>query len=686
MPLASGEEEDDDPSAQLLEVGEPASQQSGSDTQVAPSPSAASWELPPFRQPRARSRVLLRELIETGEATPRSPLGTFRLSRRTFMVAAGAAMLAVVGLASLRQQSLTRATGDTEEKMGALAVPCKKVVCVGTSVTKGDVAIMGGGIASAVPFPTKMQELLGPAYCVHNYGTPDVTVLKQTSSSIWQRQELQAMQNLNPDIVFMQFGARDTLENEFGKTFREDYSDLIRLFKNLPSRPEVYMMSIPPIYPGTASEGHPEKAYGMYRDRVNNLHRPLHHIAKENGLQPPISVFNVFRNKCPDMNLHCVWMSKDGVHPNEVGDEVIATLAHAAIMDDDRCPMDKRPRIPCGHTGITQAQCRNMGCCFSSSPIGGPPQCFHKEKPARATPMQCFVTTFQKTECGYHSDNMEQCMSKGCCYKPSLDGSPWCYHRKHEAYTPPPSTVLTTTTPATTTTATTTTYTTTTVTATTTTMTTLTYTSTTTTSTATTTSTTFTTMTVSSTTSTSTTTTVLSLLEEGEREFVVLEHASWVKPLLVSLGVLLGTAVISVVVCYVVNVLNQPQLSFASEVDARALQEDEERRQLRRLEVDMALRRVEENRRQRELDSMLSSAGFAGVNEAKTKKGMFSKGHTYPLHAAVEANSPEAVQMLLRAGADVNLQDSKKKTALMLAESLDKNGSHQEVIVALQES
>jgi len=404
----------------------------------------------------------------------------------------------------------------------------------------------------------------------------------------------------------------------------------------------------------------------------------------------------VFRNKCPDMNLKCSWMSKDGVHPNQHGDAIIAGLAHATVMDDDLCPLDKQPRIPCGSASVTQAQCRDLDCCFSSSPFGGQPQCFKKEKPLKATPMQCFVSTFEKTECGYHSDNMMQCMSKGCCYKPSLDGSPWCYHRKHLPYTPPPSTVATTAPPPTTTTATTTTWTTitwttttttlTTITATTTTFTTLTYTTTTRTSTLTVTTTTVTTLTWTRTSTTTTTTTVLSLFQEGERELEVVEHASWIKPLLVSLGVLLSTACLSFVVCHVLSVVNQPQLSFPSDLDARRLQEDEEQRQLRRLEVDMALRRVEENRRQRELDSMLTSAGFTGVNDAKTKKGMFKNGHTFPLHSAVEANSPEAVQMLVRAGADINMLDSKKRTPLMLAEQLNKNDSHQEVIAALGEA
>jgi len=97
----------------------------------------------------------------------------------------------------------------------------------------------------------------------------------------------------------------------------------------------------------------------------------------------------------------------------------------------------------------------------------------------------------------------------------------------------------------------------------------------------------------------------------------------------------------------------------------------------------MALRTVEEKRIKRELDSMLSAAGFRGLNEPKAKKGLFRTGHMYPLHAAVKANRPEAVVMLVRAGADATLLDSKKRTALTLAEQLNRRDSHREVIMAL---
>lgn len=95
-------------------------------------------------------------------------------------------------------------------------------------------------------------------------------------------------------------------------------------------------------------------------------------------------------------------------------------------------------------------------------------------------------------------------------------------------------------------------------------------------------------------------------------------------------------------------------------------------------------RRLEGAQKQEMLRSFLSGAGFKDVNEKKKEKGgMFSSGFTYPLHAAVKANDANMVQLLLQAGADRTLSNSKKATPLAMAQKLDKGGSHKQVITVL---
>jgi superfamily II RNA helicase len=94
--------------------------------------------------------------------------------------------------------------------------------------------------------------------------------------------------------------------------------------------------------------------------------------------------------------------------------------------------------------------------------------------------------------------------------------------------------------------------------------------------------------------------------------------------------------------------------------------------------------RLETAQKQEMLSSFLTSAGFTDVNaKKKEKSGMFSSGFTYPIHAAVKANDVDIVQLLIEAGADRTVSNSKKVTPLMMAQKLDKRGSHRLVIAIL---
>jgi len=64
------------------------------------------------------------------------------------------------------------------------------------------------------------------------------------------------------------------------------------------------------------------------------------------------------------------------------------------------------------------------------------------------------------------------------------------------------------------------------------------------------------------------------------------------------------------------------------------------------------------------------------------KKSMFN--HCYPLHVAVSQKDLQIVRALLVCGADKNTPNSGGQTPLELATKSNKNGSHDEIIAALQ--
>jgi len=594
------------------------------------------------------------------------------------------------------------------------SVTCKQVACIGTSITKGNVRVRGGDIASQTPYWLVLQRLLGSDYCVHNLAAPGTTVVLEAKKPYRQSRQWQKLLQMVPDIIVMQFGHVDTLESSFAARFSPDFKDTINVLKALPSRPLVYLLSNTPIYPGTAMDlslrrrERTVKAYGMDVAEVNKLHTKIETIAEESGIAPPISVFGLFRRiHCRVMNLRCHLMSEDGVHPNDEGDTKIGKIVALTIQGDDRCVADSdKDRLPCpdvSKNGMdllatpTEEQCKSHGCCFDTRAISPSRRCYRKLEPVRAPLEACSVEKPLRTSCGFHSESRDTCLARGCCYRPGLDETPWCYHTLKPTFarfkpittTATTMTVTTKTTTTPTTTFTTTTFTTTTFTGTATgttvaTVTSMTFTGTTTTFTA-------TTVTLTST----TTTTNLDLLGTGEKEG---EHVfMWLRrkfqgidryqllralgfTLLIPLAVVLALAVRAAF-----HVWKEMALPTPPNADRQLHQADEEQRQLHGLEIDMVLRGVEDRAIKRGLDQMLSSAGFSGVNEPKEETGMFRSGYTYPLHAAVKANSVEAVTMLLRSNADMNLADSRRRTPLMLAEQLNKKDSHKEVIAALGE-
>lgn len=107
-------------------------------------------------------------------------------------------------------------------------------------------------------------------------------------------------------------------------------------------------------------------------------------------------------------------------------------------------------------------------------------------------------------------------------------------------------------------------------------------------------------------------------------------------------------------------------------------QQEKERQEKLRLQEEARQKKIKEMDDQKKVRTWLQSNGFKHVNNLVRKK--FLK--VTPLHAAVGQNNPEMVKLLLAAGADPRQFNSKNETALKLAQKLDKNGSHTEIVQA----
>lgn len=129
-----------------------------------------------------------------------------------------------------------------------------------------------------------------------------------------------------------------------------------------------------------------------------------------------------------------------------------------------------------------------------------------------------------------------------------------------------------------------------------------------------------------------------------------------------------------------------PRDKEAEALERRKWEEEEAR--LERRAAQHAARAEAERRRaylemlesERVVARFLKQHGFGGVN--CPKRNMLGR-HLYPLHKASDMGNARLVRMLLREGAIPKMLDSCGRTALVVAEKRNRNGSHSKVIASL---
>ncbi len=163
-----------------------------------------------------------------------------------------------------------------------------KVACVGDSIT------FGGGVADRenASYPAQLQKLLGDGFEVKNFGVSGRTMISNSPSAWINTQQYKDALAFEPDVVLLMLGTNDSKREEFKQkqNFDHDYGGaaqrLIRDFRNLPSKPTVWLMNPVPAF---IREGHSingafiedevlpqiKKAARLTQTPVIDLHTPL---------------------------------------------------------------------------------------------------------------------------------------------------------------------------------------------------------------------------------------------------------------------------------------------------------------------------------------------------------------------------------------------------------------------------
>lgn len=204
--------------------------------------------------------------------------------------------------------------------MRELSAQPRTVVCLGDSITRGV------HLAPRETYPAQLQRLLGPQWRVINAGGPGNTVAQGAA-----RLEEDVLAYA-PEAVALLFGTNDSVveESEGVRTpldqFGREYAALLAHLKEKSIRPIV--MTVPPVKPEPYYTRHPEALYAPYGG-VNAFIEQYNATIASVASGQEVTVVDLQRLFAADMAL--IRDEGDGVHPNALGAEAIATAVAEAL-------------------------------------------------------------------------------------------------------------------------------------------------------------------------------------------------------------------------------------------------------------------------------------------------------------------------------------------------------------------
>lgn len=200
-----------------------------------------------------------------------------------------------------------------------------RVACVGDSVTYG----FGIPRHSANCYPAALQKLLGDAYCVNNYGYSGRTACLMGDRPYRVETLCTQSREFAPDIVVLLLGANDSKDFNWGTEvggikaypgqFAADLKELISMYQDLPSHPEVYVGTPLPAYADHSGT----VRYDIQPDVISDEILPIVRQAAAECAAPLIDLYPLFEGKQA--------LYSDGLHPTAEGAALLARAVYEAI-------------------------------------------------------------------------------------------------------------------------------------------------------------------------------------------------------------------------------------------------------------------------------------------------------------------------------------------------------------------
>ncbi len=189
----------------------------------------------------------------------------------------------------------------------------KIVSCVGNSITYG----YGLTSPSTQSYPAQLKTLLGSNWTVNNYGVSARTMLKTGDLPYWNEGAFREAKRSNPNFVMIELGTNDSKPwnwNNRGDEFVADYKEMIQIFKDLSSKPDVWIGLVPP--------GN-NVSWGILNNVLNDsVNKRIKQVAYETGVGL-IDVYDALGgNNMPWFNAQ--FFQNDSIHPTSDGAAIIA--------------------------------------------------------------------------------------------------------------------------------------------------------------------------------------------------------------------------------------------------------------------------------------------------------------------------------------------------------------------------
>jgi acyl-CoA thioesterase-1 len=178
------------------------------------------------------------------------------------------------------------------------------------------IACVGDSITEASGYPSYLQSLLGSQYLVENFGVSGSTVLLNSGRPYMNQPEFQSAKKFQPNTVVIILGTNDGHHelHQYNESFEGDYEKLITQFRQLKSKPQIWIVKPPPIFSNSS-----ELSSTYF---TQTIIAQIEEVANKQNL-PIIDVYSAFGN-------HTDYF-EGGVHPNSQGAALIASQVYKAI-------------------------------------------------------------------------------------------------------------------------------------------------------------------------------------------------------------------------------------------------------------------------------------------------------------------------------------------------------------------